>query len=107
MYLWYALKKLGVEGLRKRYQHSLETAEYCKNKLNEIGINAWVNPGAITVVLPKTPLEVKQKWQLATESDISHVICMPNVTKAQIDEFIYDIVNSKENIEEAELVFEF
>jgi len=106
LFLWYALKKLGVDGLRARYQHSLETAEYCKNRLIEVGINAWVNPGGITVVLPKTPLEVKQKWQLATESDISHIICMPNVTKAQIDEFIYDIVNCKESVEE-EFLFDF
>lgn len=106
LFLWYALKQLGVEGLRARYQHSLETAQYCKNRLNEIGIEAWCNPGAITVVLPKTAEDIKTKWQLATEEAIAHIICMPNVTKTQIDEFIYDISNSEAVVEE-EFEFEF
>ncbi|WP_272150289.1 histidine decarboxylase [Tenacibaculum aiptasiae] len=107
LFLWYALKKLGVKGLQERYQHSLDVAEYCENELKKIGINAWRNPNAITVVLPKTSKRVKDKWQLATEGDISHVICMPNVTKAQIDEFIYDIKNCKEPIIEDEFSYDF
>ena len=92
LFLWYTLKKLGEEGLKARYQHSLEMAEYCKEKLKKIGIDSWTNPGAITVVMPHTSKEVKTKWQLATEEDISHIICMPNVTKEQIDSFIEDAV---------------
>ena len=106
LFLWYALKKLGTQGLRNRYNHSLETAEYCKQKLNEIGIKAWSNKDAITVVFPKMPEPVKQKWQLATEGDVAHIICMPNVTKSQIDEFINDVVNCEVEVEE-EFEFEF
>ncbi|MEO9661711.1 MAG: histidine decarboxylase, partial [Maribacter dokdonensis] len=62
----------------------------------KIGINAWTNKGAITVVLPKVSETIKKKWQLATD-DITHVICMPNVTKSQIDEFIKDIIEEKEH----------
>lgn len=94
LFLWYAIKKLGFEGLKKRYEHSLEVAQYCKNKLNEIGIKAWTNPGAITVVFEKTTEEIKAKWQLATEENVTHIICMPNVTKSQIDIFIEDVKNS-------------
>ncbi|MTI31341.1 histidine decarboxylase [Xanthovirga aplysinae] len=104
--LWYVLKKQGIEGLKKRYQHSLEVAKYCEKRLNEIGIKAWRNPNAITVVLPKTPDQIKDKWQLATEGDISHVICMPNVTKDQIDDFILDLATCEEKREE-EFEFEF
>ncbi|WP_264788668.1 histidine decarboxylase [Aureispira anguillae] len=107
LFLWYALKKLGLEGLKKRYAHSLEIAEYCKNKLNEIGVNAWTNPGAITVVFPKTSKAVKSKWQLATEEAVTHIICMPNVTKTQIDEFIKDVATSKEQEEEEKMSFDF
>lgn len=106
LFLWYALKKLGVEGLRARYHYSLEVAEYCKMRLLEIGVPAWSNPNAITVVMPKASKEVKEKWQLATEGDISHVICMPNVSKAQIDEFIEDMIQQEEKPEE-EFEFEF
>lgn len=91
LFLWYAIQKMGVEGLRARYEHSLEVAEYCKHELLKLGINAWTNPGSITVVLPKMPSEIKDKWQLATEENITHIICMPNVTKVQIDAFISDV----------------
>lgn len=94
LFLWYAIKKLGVEGLEKRYRHCEETASYCVTKLNELGIKAWRNDKAITVVFPKVSDAVKEKWQLATE-DVSHVICMPNVTKKQIDKFIEDLTTSE------------
>ncbi len=106
LFLWYALKKLGVDGLRERYKKSLATAEYCKEQLKKIGVEAWSNPGAITVVIPKTHEGIKSKWQLATEEYITHIICMPNVTKHQIDEFISDIENSK-NVVEEELEYEY
>ncbi|MGP1993978.1 histidine decarboxylase [Zobellia laminariae] len=97
LFLWYAIKKMGVEGLEARYRHSLETAEYCKQELAKIGIDAWTNKGAITVVFPKVPEPIKEKWQLATD-ETTHIICMPNVTKKQIDEFILDMVNEKEPV---------
>ena len=104
LYLWYALKKLGVEGLKKRYDYSLSIANYCKEEMEKIGIPAWSNPNAITVVIPKMPKSIQLKWQLATEGDINHIICMPNVTKAQIDELIIEIQNSEDTIDES---FEF
>lgn len=104
--LWYAIKKLGVEGLKNRYLKSLETATYCEKKLNEAGIQTWRNPNAITVVFPKTCKTVKDKWQLATEGNISHIICMPNVTKAQIDLFVEDVKNAQDQ-EEEEATYDF
>lgn len=91
LFLWYAIQKMGVEGLKARYEHSIEVAAYCRQELQNIGINAWSNPGSITVVFPKISDELKNKWQLATEEGITHVICMPNVTKHQIDLFIEDV----------------
>ncbi|MBD0832785.1 histidine decarboxylase [Aestuariibaculum sediminum] len=97
LFLWYALMHLGVDGLKSRYDNALEVAEYCKAKLQHLGIPAWSNPGAITVVFPKTSEALKQKWQLATEEHITHIICMSNVTKSQIDLFIEDVVLEMEN----------
>ncbi|MCG8838792.1 histidine decarboxylase [Tenacibaculum dicentrarchi] len=107
LFLWYALKQLGVEGLQERYQKSLEVAQYCETSLKNIGIKAWRNPNAITVVLPKTSKKIKDKWQLATEGDISHIICMPNVTKTQIDAFIDDLKNCDEPTIEEEITFDY
>ncbi len=97
LFLWYAIKNMKIEGLAKRYHHSLEIANYCKAELTKLGINAWTNKGAITVVFPKVSDFIKEKWQLATD-DITHIICMPNVTKKQIDEFIKDMVIEKKSM---------
>lgn len=105
LFLWYALKQLGEEGMKSRYLHGLEVAEYCKSELKEIGVEAWSNPGSLTVVMPRTPEAVKQKWQLATEGEVSHIICMPNVTKEQIDEFIEDLAKTEE-LEEDDFGFD-
>ncbi len=96
LYLWYALKHLGLDGLKERYEYSLSVANYCKEEMEKIGIPAWSNQNAITVVIPKMPKSIQLKWQLATEGDITHIICMPNVTKAQIDELIHDIQNCED-----------
>lgn len=96
LFLWYAIKKLGINGFKTRYQHCLEVASYCKEELLKIGIAAWSNPGAITVVFPKINEAIKSKWQLATEDEITHIICMPNVSKSQIDEFIKDVVAAQQ-----------
>ena len=106
LYLWYALKHLGLDGLKERYEYSLSVANYCKEEMEKIGIPAWSNQNAITVVIPKMPKSIQLKWQLATEGEITHIICMPNVTKSQIDELIHDIQNceDKDAIDES---FEF
>jgi len=80
--------------LKKRALESLEVADYTEKKLNEMGVNAWRNPNAITVVLTKPPIEIVQKWQLASEVGLSHIICMPGVTKEVIDSFLDDLKKS-------------
>lgn len=91
LFLWYAIKKMGIDGLKNRYLHSLEVTQYCLDKLIEGGMNAWMNTGAITIVFPEVSNALKNKWQLATEEGLTHIICMPNVTKEQIDEFVSDL----------------
>lgn len=92
LFLWYAIKKLGVEGFKKRTEHSLKVASYTENKLKELGIKAWRNPNAITIVFPAPSEAIINKWQLATEQRQSHIICMPNVSFDQINSFIMDMV---------------
>lgn len=89
--LWYSIKRWGKEGLKKRVEHSLDVAAYAERELNKIGIVAWRNPSSFTVVFPTPDKAIKQKWQLASEEGMSHIICMPNVSKSQIDEFVRDL----------------
>ena len=91
LFLWYAIKQLGVDGLAQRYYQCLATAQYCVQQLKTNGIPAWSNPGAITVVLPKMPALIKDKWQLATEREMTHILCMADVSETLIDELVADI----------------
>ncbi|WP_199140920.1 histidine decarboxylase [Pedobacter sp. ASV12] len=91
LFLWYTLKKHGIEGLKKRAQHSLAVAEYALAKFKEIGLAAWRNPNAITVNFPEPDPAIRQKWQLASENGWSHIICMPNVQREHIDELIQEL----------------
>ena len=91
--LWNALQQFGEHGLKRRVQHCLNLAEYTLSVLKNNGVEAWKNPYAITVVLPPQSKTIQQRWQLATEESMSHIICMPNVTKEQINDVVNHIVN--------------
>lgn len=89
--IWYAVMKWGKEGMLKRAETCLENAAFLVQALNEIDIAAWSNPTAFTVVFPKAPPTICKKWQLASDNDISHVICMPGVTRAMLVQFVADM----------------
>jgi histidine decarboxylase len=89
--LWYAIRSLGPEGLQRRIHDSLAVAAYAEQRFRDIGMAAWRNPQALTVVFPQPPQAVCDKWQLATAGGFSHIICMPHVRREQIDELIGDI----------------
>ncbi|MCG8619756.1 MAG: histidine decarboxylase [Desulfobacterales bacterium] len=91
LFLWYMIRKYGKDGLKQRVDHALGMAAYTEKRLKEAGVDAWRNPNAITVVFPDAGPRVKEKWQLATANGQTHLICMPNVTQGQIDEFITDL----------------
>ncbi|NSL86621.1 histidine decarboxylase [Chitinophaga sp. Mgbs1] len=93
LFLWYALKSLGLEGLKERAKHSLTIAVYATSRMQENGIAAWRNPDSITVVFPEPAGNIRRKWQLASENGWSHIICMPNVTKAQVDQLIAEMLH--------------
>lgn len=86
--LWHRIRSLGLDGMRARVDKALATAAYAERRLREIGVDAWRNPNAITVVLPKVDAALKEKFQLATANGITHLICLPNISTEQIDRFI-------------------
>lgn len=91
VFLWYAIKKFGIEGLTRRAITCQETASYAVSRLQEAGVNVFRNPDAITIVFPAPPEAFRIRWQLATENGFSHIICMPGVTKAKIDQFVSEL----------------
>ncbi len=93
LFLWYTLHSLGLEGMRKRVEQSLSVAAYAESELNRIGIPAWRNENAITVVFPSPSRDIQQKWQLASTRGQSHIIAMPGISEKDIDRFIEDMQN--------------
>ena len=95
VFLWYAVKKYGKEGLLNRATKALSLANYTVDQLKIIDTPAWKNEDALTVLFPKPAEWICNKWQLASENDLSHLICMPGINKRQIDLFISDMKKNK------------
>ena len=95
--LWYAIRTRGVEGFSQIVNECLACAEYAVEKLNAMDIAAWRNPHAITVVLPKPSPVVLEKWQLAVQGDLAHIMVMPHVTREKIDHILGDIAAAAAN----------
>lgn len=90
--LWTALRKLGRSGLSAMVHECLATAQYAVERLRTAGIDAWRNPHSITVVFPRPPAPIFQRWVIAPNRKIGHIITMPHVTRDVIDAFVDDLV---------------
>jgi histidine decarboxylase len=89
---WYAVRTLGVDGLRDRAENARNTAAYLQQRLTELAWPSWRHPYATTVVLKTPPRRVASRWQLATVRDgWSHYICLPGRGRDQVDEFLADL----------------
>ena len=93
--LWYAIETLGKSGFVARVRQCREMAQYSVEKLQAIGQNGWRNPYGLTVIFDRPPESILTKWQIAVKDHIAHIICLPHVTKAMIDEFTGDIEQAK------------
>lgn len=89
--LWYAIRSLGLKGLQKRVDQSLSMAEYVLEKLRDIGIPAWRNPHAITIVFPEVSSYLIEKYQLATAEGRTHLVAMPHISKSLVDCFLLEV----------------
>ena len=89
--LWCSIQRYGRDGFAQQVAACVAVAEYAVKRLGDIGIQAWRNPFALTVVFPRPPRPVLEKWQVAVRDDHGHIICMPHVTREMIDLFAADM----------------
>ena len=91
--LFEAIAQLGAGGHRQRAHTSRGLAEYTIKKLAGIGVSAWRQPDAyFTVVLRTPPGSVLERWVLSNDgAGLSHIVCVPGMVEAQIDEFTADL----------------
>lgn len=91
IFLWYAIERYGRAGFARLAHRCLELAQYAVDRFRAAGVDAWRNPFAITVVFPRPPASILQRWQIAVKDDMAHIICMPHFTPALIDALTADI----------------
>ncbi|WP_050026995.1 histidine decarboxylase [Verrucomicrobium sp. BvORR034] len=94
LFLWHRLRTLRPEGIKDLVHRCLELSQYAVEKLNASGIPAWRHKNSVTVVFPRPPASVMSKWIIAPMKDIGHMIVMPHVTQAIIDEFVADFASA-------------
>jgi len=95
LFLWYAIRRSGRQGFRRQVAECVRKAEYAIEKFRQIGVEAWRNPFAITVVFPRPPESVLAKWQIAVHGDRAHIITLQSVKTEQIDELVADIAAAR------------
>jgi histidine decarboxylase len=91
LFLWYAIKTKGLAGFSSMAKHCLQVADYAVLQLNAIGIKAWKNEYSIIVLFDYHDKRVLAKWQIAVQENLAHLITMPSISKARIDDLIADI----------------
>lgn len=94
--LWHRLRILGTDGMREIVQGCLGRAEFAVQQFQSRGVPAWRHANSITVVFPRPPKEVMEKWIIAPKRDIGHLIVMPHVTMAMLEEFIADYLRASQ-----------
>jgi histidine decarboxylase len=97
LYMWYSLRKKGIDGIQRDVIHCIDTARYLRDKLSDASFVCRLNDLSSTVVLER-PVDDNfvKRWQLACEEDIAHVVVMPNVTREKIDQFVKELCESSE-----------
>ncbi len=91
IFLWYAIHRYGREGFAANARRCQQLAQYAVDRFRSLGVAAWKNPYAVTVIFPRPPEEVLQRWQIAVKDDFAHIICMPHFTTELIDTLTGDI----------------
>ena len=93
--LWLAWERHGEAGFRAIVRDMLAVAAYAVERFNALGVAAWRNRNSPVVVMPRPADDVLAKWQLMPHRDIAHIVVMPHVTRAMIDEIADDLAAAR------------
>ncbi len=95
VFLWYAIRSMGLEGIRDLVRGCLDTAAYAERRFGEAGLHPWSNRCSNIVVFDRPSADVVLRWSLAVQKDIAHLIAMPHVTRDHVDRLVEDIRQGK------------
>lgn len=91
--LWQAIRSLGKEGLAQRVKDAILMTDYAESEMKARGIEVRRNKSAITLCFPAPGIEVIERWQLATNRGLSHIILVPGLSRSRLDEFISEVAH--------------
>lgn len=91
--MWYSLFSKTENIMKKELYECFIMADKLINDFKNISIKAWRNNFSIIVVFPKPIESIVQKYQLACEGSIAHIVVTPSVTTNILDNFIKDYRN--------------
>lgn len=97
LFMEHAIHTVGDDGFSEDIKTCIDTSQWCTEYMISKGIDAWRNQNSITVVFPSAVAssKVQEKWQIATDGDISHIVVMPHVTRDVIVKFVEDLSTQK------------
>ncbi|XP_054785996.1 serine decarboxylase-like [Prosopis cineraria] len=96
IFLWYALKKKGLLGLKEEVDKCMRNADYLLDKLQNAGISAMKNEFSNIVVFEKPQdEEFARRWSLACKGSMAHVVAMQHVTLEMLDSFVSEFVQKR------------
>jgi histidine decarboxylase len=96
--LWYEMiwrEKRHV--MEKLAEECIKKAEYAKRKFHKHKIDAWRNENSIIVVFPRPSENTRNRWQLAVEKELAHIITLPQVTYKIIDTIVETVASDLKN----------
>jgi histidine decarboxylase len=95
LFLWYAFRTIGPDGFRRIVARCLEVADYAIDRLGELDVHPWRHDNSPIVVFDRPAMPLVQRWQLAVKGRIAHLITMPHVTRAEVDELVQSLAGSR------------
>ncbi|KAJ1388443.1 Pyridoxal-phosphate binding site [Sesbania bispinosa] len=96
IFIWYALQKKGLIGLKNEVQKCILNAQYLFGQLRGAGIGTMLNEFSNIVVFER-PLddEFARRWNLACKENIAHVVVMQHVTIKILDSFVSELIQKR------------
>jgi histidine decarboxylase len=91
LFLWYAIRKLGLSGFQNMIESCLEITDYAVSRLGEVSWEAHAEDFSIIILIKRPSDALIKKWQMAIQGDHAHLVIMPNITKRHIDSLIEDL----------------
>lgn len=95
LFLWYAIKRFGKDGLYDMTHQCIKLTHIITHKMQAMGIAAWYNRYSNIIVFKSPSRNFIRKWQIATCEGIAHFIVMPHHTEEFFDHILADLKNQQ------------